>query len=257
MSGSHRKKAFGVGSAKSGTHALASIGGARAAHEPNAGALLRLVLAHAAGNLGSAAFEQMLGQIFERQQLDLNVSQINGFAIQALLRCFPEARYVLTIRDAAGWLRSFVNHQLTIPVFQGSAWQAFRDLRFANPPRPFAREDSVLEGHGLYPVDAYLGYWVRHNHQVLKAVPEEQLLIVATADLGSSADRIAEFLGWAGPATERPVERVFAGRYAASPLDQIDRVWLAERVETHTAELLAEAGTRFDAGIIAALTRPR
>ncbi|HEX8449769.1 MAG TPA: sulfotransferase [Allosphingosinicella sp.] len=245
-----------MGSAKSGTHALAAMGRGRAAHEHDSRPLLRLVLAHESGRLEGAAFEQMLGQMLRRRQFDLDVSQINGFAIKALVRCFPEARYILTIRDSAGWLRSFVNHQLTIPAAQGSEWQAFRDLRFAAPPSPFTREDEVLERFALYPVDAYLGYWLRHNRQVLAAVPPKQLLVVATADLSSSAERIAEFLGWPAPAPP-PTEPVFAGRYADSPLDGIDGRWLADKAEAYTAELLAAAGARFDSGIIAALTRRR
>ena len=257
MNASPSRRAFGVGSAKSGTHALAAIGEARAAHEAESRPLLQLVLAHESGRLSSAAFDRMLGQMLGRRDLDLDVSQINGFAIQALVRCFPQALYILTIRDAAGWLRSFVNHQLTIPVADGSEWRAFRDLRFAAPPRPFTRQDEVLERYGLYPVDSYLHYWLRHNRQVLEAVPKPQLLIVATADLGASADRIAEFLGWPSPAAAPPGQRVFAGRYADSPLDEIDERWLAGRVAAYTAELLAAAGAQFDSGIIAALTEPR
>lgn len=216
----------------------------KSAHEPDALALLNLILQLDAGRIDQAVFSQLVSQVIQRQGLVLNVSQINGFIVETLYGLYPTARYVLTIRDCRSWVRSFVNHQVKRPVGQGRYWHGFRQLRFRPDEHPYRPEDRVLEAGGLYSLDAYLSYWLWHNSVVLKTVPVGQLLVTPTLGLTGDGEPIARFLG-IDPGQQDP-ERLneFRGRYVTSPLDEMDQAYLADRIGACTQALIEAAGDR-------------
>jgi len=233
--------AFGVGTAKSGTHALARMvePALRTAHEPQADSVLNLVIALHGGHLSRGDFTTLVGQLIERQRLAFNVSQINGFIIDALVERFPGARYILTLRDCYSWVRSFINHQLTVRLPPGSPWIAFRELRFRPAQHTHPVEERALASRGLYSLDAYLSYWEWHNAQVLRSVPATRLLVVATDHLEQDTEQIAAFLGLAGRRLRADPEQRFAGRYLDSPLDLLARDYVESCTAAATQRLLA------------------
>ena len=218
---------FGVGMAKTGTHALAALfrDSRRCAHEPQAEALMRLMLDHHAGRIRQAEFVQFVRQLVDRMDLELNVSQLNGCLVATLAELYPAAKFILTLRDFDSWVRSFINHQLSRTLPSGSAWPAFRDLRFRPAEYPPRCEDAPLTARGLYSLEAYVSYWVRHNQGVIASVPADRLLIVPTDRLLEDADIIGAFIGGAS-VTELSGELDFPGTYVESPFDELDRSYV-------------------------------
>jgi hypothetical protein len=235
-----RACAFGVGCAKSGTHSLAKMfeGSVRAAHEPKATAFLRLVQRRHAGELREEDFGDAVAALLESLDLEINVSQINGFVVDTLFRLYPTARYVLTLRDGRSWLQSFVNHTINIRRGAGGVWKTFRDIRCEPAKHPHRAEDAPLRAARLYSLDAYLSYWVRHNARVVDTIPAEQLLIVPTARITDQADRIAAFLGLPASAVDREKSHDFAGKYVRTPVDRLDGDYLRDRLDFYTQDLL-------------------
>jgi hypothetical protein len=244
-----RTHAFGVGTAKSGTHALASMFRIRSAHEPQAEILLRLILGRHQGHIDAVIFSQFVAQLFQRLDLELSVSQINGYMIETLVSLYPEARFVLTLRDCNTWVRSFVNHQLTRTLPPESAWHAFRELRFKQEGHPHRAEDRALKQRGLYSLGAYLSYWVQHNADVIKTVPARQLFIVPTHRLVPEAPRIAEFLGIDPVLIDTDAAHAFRGSYVRGPFDEMDDAYVAACTADFTRSLIEVAGSRLPAAI--------
>jgi len=232
---------FGVGAAKTGTHSLATMfeDRIRAAHEPESDKLIRLVLQRYANAMSEADFGREVVSLFARQNLDFNVSQINGFIISTIFGAFPQSRYVLSVRGAAAWLRSFVNHQISRPIPSASEWQAFRDLRFLRAFRADRPEDYPLRSRNLYSLDAYLGYWAEHTATVVDVVPSDQLCIVSTDRLTEDAPRVPVFLGVASDAAQPAKSHSNQGSYEHAPLDELDPAYLAERSQAYTELLLS------------------
>lgn len=230
---------FGVGMAKTGTHALAALfrDSLRCAHEPGAEALMNLVLHHHAGRIRRTEFLQFVRQLVDRMDLELNVSQINGCLIEALVESYPHAKFILTVRDCESWMRSFINHQLSRRLPPGSAWPAFRDFRFRPAEHPPRAEDAPLTANGLYGLEAYAAYWVRHNRSVLAAIPAGRLLIVPMVKLQEDAAAIGAFVG-AG-ATRLSSEFSFQGIYVESPFDRLERGYVEEQIASSTGEVLS------------------
>jgi Sulfotransferase domain len=233
--------AIGVGAAKTGTHSLAAMfeDSLRAAHEPESHHLLRLVLGRASAKLTQSEFVAGVEALFRSLNLELNVCQINGFIVDTLVDLYPEAAYVLTVRDARSWVRSIVNHQVTRMSYD-PAWQDFRELRFQPEAHPRRPEDRPLEKNACYSLDAYLSYWVRHNAGVIQRVPAGRLLIVPMAQLAREAASIAAFIG-AGPAAANAEKgHVYSGDYIDSPLDEMNPDYVKDRIAFYTDRLLEQ-----------------
>ena len=108
-----------------------------------------------------------------------------------LTKAFPDARFILTVRDCYSWLDSVINQHLNIKV--SPPFQQLRNLYHADPVQ---REVAALEVKGLYSLQGYLSYWARHNDFVLNAVPSDKLLVdVPTRGLSEHTDDIASFVG--------------------------------------------------------------
>ncbi len=184
-----RFRAFGVGCAKTGTNSLAGMFQRhyRAAHEPQVHALIGLILERP--HLSEAAFGAAVRALLDPLDLEMNASQLNGYIVETMVALYPDARFILTLREPRSWLRSFANHQMTRGRLKpGSPWARFRDLRFLAPG------ETATGGNGLYSIDQYLGYWLSHNVAVMRAVPPERLLVVRTERLDDEIARLAAFL---------------------------------------------------------------
>lgn len=231
--GETRLRAFGVGCAKTGTNSLARMFAAhyRAAHEPAKQELLSLIL----DRPPAAEFAAAVRALLDPLDLEMNASQLNGYIVGMLVGLYPDAKFVLSLREPAGWVRSFANHQLTRgELARGSLWARFRNLRFLGEDLP--------EGNALYSLDQYLRFWLSHNLNVLGVVPHERLLVVRTEHLGAEIPRLAEFLE-IDETTIAPA-RANEGAYSAerTPFDEQE---LAAAAAQYAARFTQASGIKF------------
>lgn len=225
-----RFQAFGVGMAKTGTHSLAAMFRPhyRCAHEPEEYALTRQILDRAAGRASTAALERYLLEADRRLKLEVNVSLLNYFVLSSLLELFGEARFILTVRPPLEWLDSMINQQLGRPA--PPHWRQLRDLRFA-VPGGFPAAERALESRGLYPLEGYLGYWARHNREVVLSVPPDRLLVIETRRLGPWAGRLAAFVGVPEASLDTRGLHAYTAARRYDVLSQIEPAYLGETAE--------------------------
>jgi sulfotransferase family protein len=184
---------FGVGLGKTGTHTLARMfeQACRAGHEVDAE---RLVPPYASWLRGKPDVDAVRAELRQRAatlQLDVDVAALLAPFAGELATLFPEARFILTIRDCFSWFSSYVEHVVRDPA-PVSFWLEARDAGF---PRPYEYEpgDEALERRGLPPVRLGFRRWTEGNQGVLTGVPSERLLVVRTEDLSTSIDALASF----------------------------------------------------------------
>jgi len=237
------RKIFGVGCAKSGTHSLAKIfeDVLGAIHEPEEEAFIQLIHRTQDGQIDQLQLADGVERLVRRIDQPVNVSQINGFLVDILFERFPDAGYIFTLRDAASWVRSFTNHQLTLPLPASSAWQTFRDIRFRPDDYPPGPDDGPLARRGLYSLEGYLAYWKRHNLKVLQTLGQTDFLILPTNQISQSANQIAKFAGLDTSRLAQSKSHDFAGRYIESPIDDLDVGYFEDRIDQYTNDLQSEA----------------
>lgn len=242
-----RFHAYTVGTAKSGTTSFARMfeENYRAAHEPAMDETIDQILEFYHGSATEQDLDAFVRAQDEALWLEMNSSQLNYFLLPALLRVFPDAKYVLPIRNPYEWVNSFVNHQLGRPVRNEFSeetairWERYRDLRFQlSEKESHSPEEKVLEEHDLYTLDGYLSYWAEHNERVISLVPSSQLLILRTCDIDQSIDRISDFLNIPPSSLSTSKSHANRARKRLDLLDEIDNEYVESVVERHCRSLV-------------------
>lgn len=230
-----------VGTAKSGTHSIAAIFGGqlRVAHEPECEQVIDVILAHAAGRIDRKKLRRYVLERNRRLWLDVDSSQLNVFFLDILVELFPDARFVLAIRNPYSWLDSFINHQLA----RGGSrkWVQMRDFRFRPDRYTHPPGERILKEKGLYTLDGYLSYWAYHNQTVIDTVPPDRLLIVRTDKISEWAEEIVRFAGVSSSYLVQENAHAFKAEAKLRLLDQVAQEHLEGRVKEYCADLM----TRF------------
>lgn len=231
---------YGTGTAKSGTHSIGAIldNQLYAAHEPEGQEVIDIILTVAAGHVDDSELGRYLLKRDRRLWLDIDSSQLNFFILSKLVELFPDAKFILTIRDPYSWLDSFVNHQL---AREGSdKWVKLRDLRFRPDIYTHQQGELILKENGLYTLDGYLSYWGNHNRTVIDTVPENRLLIVRTDKITERTEEIAAFAGILSSNLRKEKSHVFKAKAKFGLLDQVDQEYLEYKVKEHCGDLIAQ-----------------
>lgn len=222
-----------VGAAKTGTHSIASMFDhtVRARHEPGAAALIRVILRPPP----EALLLELVRSRGRRLGLDVDSSQLNAFILPQLLEAFPDARFLLTLRDCYSWLESLINASLGRPVPE--PWLAFRDYRFRRP-EAHPPEERALQQRGLYTLDGYLSYWARHNNDVLARVPPQRLMVVRTDEITARAEEIAAFAGLDSRCLRQERSHTNESSARFHVLREIPEAHLEAKVDQHCRSLM-------------------
>jgi hypothetical protein len=126
-------------------------------------------------------------------------STLSGILIESLLEACPEKKFILTIRDVYSWCDSWINHNINSPPNTASGFGRLDRVRLRADDFPASRHDGPLQALGFPSLAGYFQLWAAHNTAVLKAVPEERLLIVKTDEI---IDRMPAIAAWLGVRTE-------------------------------------------------------
>ena len=180
---------YGVGAPKTGTKSIAAIfGGYRSGHEARYFRFPEMLRARFAGELPEDTARRWLRQRDSRLWLECEAAHPLAWFATPLALEFPQAKFLLMVRDCHSWLNSVLDQHLNVPTPRTS----LRDLYYGGHGDPV---EEALAELGEYPLSAYLSYWARHNAEVLDGVPPGRLLVLPTQRLSRSIDRIAEFAG--------------------------------------------------------------
>lgn len=235
-----RTHLYCIGAAKSGTQSIADCftERLRSVHEPEANETIDAILAVAEGAMSRAALGDYVRERDRRLALEVDSSQLNYFLLDDLVSVFPEARFVLTIRDPYSWLDSLINHQLNRTVT--ARWKRLRELRFRARELKHPAEESPLRQRGLYTLDGYLSYWRVHNHKVLSSVPPQKLLVVRTNEITQRLGEIARFAGIDADSVDASRSHSNKGETKHGVLAELDPHYLAAKVDRCCGRLVQE-----------------
>lgn len=215
----------------------------RSAHEPDTPALTEAVAQilaaypainrtgkEAPAKRGDAGIDvaAWLRERDHRLNLEVEASHPLGYMAPWLPEVFPEARFIITIRDPLRWLKSRLNfHYYKSPL----EWQKYRDLIWGRWHQGYSSEEKVLEELGLYSLDAYLSQYAEQYQLLFRHLPVNRRLVVKTEELDTSIERIGNFLG-IDPAT---ISRQHANAFSHedSVIEKLPEEFIARRIEAN------------------------
>lgn len=231
-------KVYGVGTGKSGTTTLAEMfqPAYRSQHEAELAAMVPIAAAVAEGSHDPAVVQAVLLDRHERLRLEVDVAGFLNPLVAELVAGFPDARFILTIRDCFGWLESRVDQRARIVREGTSPPPHLRDAERSSYAEPYDVGDAWFEDLGLPSARGLLHRWADANARVLEAVPPERLLVIRTEDLDESVPALAAFTGC--PADRLSVARSNVRTVRTGVLDRLDRARLVAAAEEHCGTLM-------------------
>lgn len=227
-----------VGAAKTGTHSIDSMfdDTVKSKHEADSEEVISKILEISEGRISDADLLSYIRQRDKRLCLDVDSSQLNFFLLDYLLEEFPDALFLLTIRDCYSWLNSFIDDSLRRNP--SGNWIKLREYRFRSSTFSHPLEEKVLKERGLYTLDGYLSYWANHNNKVLSSVPEDRLMIIKTNEITRRAHDIADFAGLPRETVQIQHSHAFKNPEKFHILREIDEAYLEAKVREHCGPLM-------------------
>jgi hypothetical protein len=233
-----RGRLYCVSIGKSGTHSIANMFSrtVRSAHEVQAVPLMEKILAWRETRISEREFGEWLHRRDRELALEVDSSTLNFEILDILLREFPDARFVLTIRDCYSWCDSFMNHAVRNRQSVDPLWHQMG--RFRGNRAQHAPEEQLLKENGFLSLDSYFSYWTKHNQTVLDKVPAQRLLVVRTDQIQERAFEIADFAGLPRRSIRMDRAHEYRNLEKQEILRQIDRDFLEALVEKHCRPLM-------------------
>jgi hypothetical protein len=231
-----RFHAYCVGAAKTGTTSVSAMLKTHylSTHEPETVATNRLMIDLVSGTRSRSDVADALRQRDQRLHLEMDSSHPLGYAAPILQEIFPDALFVVTIREPMSWLRSRVNfHDRTDPP----KWREYRQYFWHGQNAGYAPEEAALEAHGVVSLDTYLRQYAEHYRIVLGSLDPARVLVIRTTELSSAPASIADFLRI--PEGRLPVahdKKAPPGR--EDLLATMDEAFVRERIAHHCSDLI-------------------
>ena len=221
--------AFCVGTPKSGTTSIPSMfTNYRAYHEVNDTFLISLIRKSLDKQISTNELEAIFQKRDKRNWLEMDSSHYNAFFVNELHNKFPEAKFVLTLRDCISWLDSWFNHQVSRETQPDLSIYDFGRRNYYSRGYSYTKYDSFLGELKLFPLKSYFEFWKEHNSKVILTIPKNQLLILKTELISTSTDQITSFLQI--PSNSLKVENTHKNKAKAkhSILKKIDPEYLKD-----------------------------
>lgn len=235
-----RFQAYCLGTNKSGTHSIASLFAKhyKSTHEEAHGTLINGFLDWQEGKTKAENFQKILLNHEKYAWLEMDSSHVHIEYADLLVKLFPKAKFILTIRDCYSWLDSYLNHSLNYPPYD--SWARLHNWRYGRASFSYSSSETVLREAGFYPLENYFAAWAVHNERALSVIPPERLLVLRTSDIAASMDRIAEFLEIPVTTLDAKTTHSFQAPKKHYLLAQIDSGCIREKAENHCMELMAK-----------------
>lgn len=253
----HQPKVLCIGNFKTGTVSLDGLLGQqlKGAHEPHAYLFARTWFKYAKGRISQDKWKEFLVRRSNALTLDFEASGFLTTEAPLLAELFPNAKFVLTIRDPESWCRSMLRHIIKNRTKLGyHYWEPVLRHWFTDQPEAtsdkaeaywphaqheFPTEESSLKNQDLYPLKGLLDYWQQSNVQAIETIPEERLLILDTKKLSESIEQLAMFLNLEVQRLRAAKSHLHASLSSSDPLAALDSGLLKHVCEPYQRQFKA------------------
>jgi hypothetical protein len=233
-----RLHVYGVSLGKSGTHSLAGIFRRyRAAHEPENDLLIPVIVEKWDG-WSRAQKAEYVRQRDRRLWLEVETSHLLHELTGTLVTEFPEAKFILTIRDVYSWLDSSLNQRLNRVI--PSRWKSIGQHRASLINFSHTPQAQVLADHGARPLETMLVRWASHHRNILNTIPSQRLLVICTYDLERSGSALAKFLNIPEDTLDMTRAHLYKAPRKSGIVSRIEPDYLQAKVTEHCGDLMHE-----------------
>ena len=234
-----RRRFYCIGLPKAGTHSLADMVTPvlRTAHEPEAELLIPFMSDARRGTLDAGDVRRFLLARDQRLNLEFESSHLLGAVTPHVAKAFPDARFILLVRECRSWIDSMINDQLNLRSWERyDSWIPVYEYYLRCEGRGFPAEERALQKLRLYPLSNYVRSWCRQILRIVDSLPSERLLTIRTGDLASTADELADFLGVRSADMDLERTHTYRAPRKHYVLDQVDGDYVSAVIEAGVTE---------------------
>lgn len=191
------QRVYALGPPKSGTTSIAKMFSdfCRADHEPHRPATVRSMHDHFVGGISDEQLRQSYRTRDKQMLLDVESNCFLAYRPDLLCSTFPDAKFVVLIREPMVWLESILDNNLNFPRTKTPTMAKWHEVLFHSGKTPVSSSDELLVEMGLYPVGSYLEYWTRTYDRCLRSLGDANCLLVGTNQITARAEEIGQFVG--------------------------------------------------------------
>lgn len=231
---------FGVGAPKTGTHSIARLFQYfRSGHEAHAVETIEVLKKWKNDQLLGSELRKALRRRDRTWRLECDVAHFLGPFTPYLVDLFPDAKFILTVREPRSWLRSVIDQCINnsrerlLDLTPQCRWAQLRDLYYGPPPNEYPPEEMPLKEYNLHTISGFLEHWTEHNRTVLDHVPSDRLLVVRTKNISQSLSRIASFVGVERDSLRERQRHAYEAPERHHILEDIDAHYLNRKIRRH------------------------
>ncbi|MEZ5529337.1 MAG: sulfotransferase [Porticoccaceae bacterium] len=182
-----------IGAAKTATTSVSSMFKQNfdASHEPEIRQTNHTIIDYLENRIDRTALLAAIEQRDLRLKLEMESTHSLIYIAKELVELFPQAKFIVTVREPMAWLRSRINfHFKKHPP----EWEEYRQYFWMDRNTGYAPEETLLLENGLASLDTYLSQYAEHYQLASACLPDERCLFITTRDISNQRKQIADFL---------------------------------------------------------------
>jgi len=225
-------RVYALGVPKSGTTSIAGIfrEHCRTEHEAHRPRTVGEMHAHYTGEITDDELIKLYRARDRRLLVDVESNCFLAYRPDLLLNAFPDAKFIVTIREPLAWLDSILDNNINFPRTKTAAMTQWHSVFFQASKSADDVGDKPLLDRDLHRLDSYLSYWARTYDACLKSLPEDQRLVIGTNQITDRMVELGDFVGFdlRGAKRESSRKNVTAEKHGI--LDELDADYVRERM---------------------------
>jgi hypothetical protein len=208
-----------------------------ARHEPRLSELIERYFNWQEGKISDHELIEWIHVRDREMALEMDSSWFNILILEPLAREFPDARFVLTIRDCYSWANSEFKRVLHTPSPDPQRAK-LREFLYGGKEISYSPAERLLKETGLYPLDHYLRRWTAHNNEVLSKIAARRLLVVRTDQIRERAYEIADFAGLPRSTVRLSRTHAYQNPVPRQIIRELDGNFLEAKIAQHCGPLM-------------------
>jgi hypothetical protein len=230
-------KVFCIGLFRTGTTSLFEMFARsfRAAHEFQVAEQIKVLRGRLEGTLNDEEFRAFVRQREAAKPLEMDSCGAHFGIVDALVDEFPEAKFILTLRNVYSWMNSCIGK--LYPHFVNGGGSAASTLINCLHFRSDGSYGWLDRSDSKICLEQMMKAWTSLNRGIQRVVPRERLLVLNTEDLARSRHTIASFC----EIDESLLDPSVANQQTSTDFLSCFRAErMEELVSRHCSELMAE-----------------
>ena len=172
----------------------------------------------------------------------MDSSTHNFYIVPALLRLFPDSKFLIPIRDPISWLDSYIDYGINNRLQAGNnalSPQKTRMglFRYGDLYHKYTEGEKILKDFEMPSVEAHLFFYRNHYQTMLSIVPDARRIVYNTFELEENISTICRFLDITPAYLNLTNLQMNKGSTKHHVVAALDKLYLKEKVDFYCGDL--------------------